>query len=67
MRRNIVNPESNVTTDATLAKESGVSYGKYKAGIRNDTAESEYQVMPTQFVVRKSEDTLSGKAKAFIK
>lgn len=58
---------SNVTMDASLAKDNGLSYGKYKVGIKHDFTESDYPVMPTQFVARKSEQNDFPRAKAFIK
>ena len=67
MSKSNAESNSNVTVDASLAKDSGLSYGKYKAGIKHDFTESDYPVMPTQFVARKSEQNDLPRAKAFIK
>ena len=57
----------NVSEDANTAYNLGVSYGKYKAGMGLKTTESDYPVMPTQFVARSAEKTDDYKVKAFIK
>ena len=56
----------NVMDDAIIANNLGVSYGKYKAGIKNDFVDTGYPVRPTEFVQRKSIENKSNSV-AFIK
>lgn len=57
---------NEITLDASSALNMGVSYGKYKAGMGIDYKESDYPVMPTEFISKK-EVKEDKKSVAFIK
>ena len=53
-KRNFEN-RKNIGEDAVKAKESSVSYGKYKAGVGPDFASSEYPVSSLDYIRPKSD------------
>lgn len=55
-----------ISEDAVKAKQIGVSYGKYKAGIRPDNEDTGYQVSSMDYI-RATETKNDVKPKAFIK
>ena len=42
----------NIASDNGSAKSSGMSYGKYKAGMKLDFEESEYAVNPAPYLTK---------------
>ena len=62
------NNSGNVQGDAILAQSSGMSYGKYKAGCKQDFEKSDYSVHLSEYVIKNSYDNYTNKkVTAFIK
>ena len=57
----------DIMNDALKARENGVTYGQYKAGIRPAEEESEYSVSKTEFVKKTESVGPVKKGIAFIK
>ena len=56
-----------IKNDNEKAKEAGVSYGKYKAGLDVDYKESEYQVHSSNYMSKSLAKEPEQKATAMIK
>lgn len=57
----------NIGDDAVNAKISGVSYGKYKAGLGQEFEETEYPVSTAEHIKQSPEKTAQAKACAYIR
>lgn len=57
----------DIEADSVKAKESGVSYGKYKAGMRADDNVSDYTSFSEGFVRRTEKETEDSKPVAAIR
>ena len=68
-RQMMVENRKNIESDAVRANQSGVSYGKYKAGMLERGEDSEYKAHSSDHLKRndKKEEKEDKKVSAFIK